>query len=196
MLKFKAGDVSAFETVMTKHQKSVMNTIFRFIGNREDAEDLTQEVFLRIYTAAKRYRPEAKFTTWLYRIVTNLCLNHRRKAGRFSTTSLDELILLEENDKAQVERSKIPGIGVKDETQLPPDVSIEKQELVASVQAAIHELPENQRLAVIFREYDGLSYQEIAQVMGCSVSAVESLLHRARGNLKAKLAPSLKEGYQ
>jgi len=178
MLKFQAGDVSAFEQLMRKHQKSVINTIYRFIGNRADAEELAQEVFLKAYNSVQKYKPKAKFSTWLYKIVTNLCLNELRRK-RFEMVSLDDLAE-ETND-------------VIDAEQIPPDIALERKELAFCVKKSVELLPEKQRMALILREYDGLSYKEIAEVMGCSVVSVQSRLQRAKANLKEKLAPYFKE---
>lgn len=178
MLKFQAGDVSAFEQLMCKHQKSVINTIYRFIGNRADAEELAQEVFLKVYNSAQKYKPKAKFSTWLYKITTNLCLNEIRRK-RLETVSLDDLAE-ETNDFI-------------DARQIPPDIALERKELAFCVKKAVESLPEKQRMALILREYDDLSYKEIAEVMRCSVASVQSRLQRAKANLKGKLAPYFKE---
>jgi len=178
MLKFQAGDVSAFEQLMRKHQKSVINTIYRFIGNGAEAEELAQEVFLKVYNSVQKYKPKAKFSTWLYKIVTNLCLNELRRK-RFEPVSLDDLAE-ETNDFI-------------DAKQIPPDIALERKELVIRVKKAVESLPEKQRMALILREYDGLSYKEIAEVMGCSVASIQSRLQRAKATLKEKLAPYFKK---
>ena len=178
MLRFRAGDVSAFEQLMHKHQKSVINTIYRFIGNRAEAEELAQEVFLKIYNSAPNYKPKAKFSTWLYKIVTNLCLNEIRRK-RVETVSLDDLA---ENPSDLI-----------DARQTSPDIALEKNTLIALIKRAVESLPEKQRMALILREYDGLSYKEIAEAMGCSVASVQSRLQRAKVTLKGKLAPYFRE---
>jgi len=172
MLKFQAGDISAFERLMRKHQKSVINTIYRFIGNRADAEELAQDVFLRVYNSAQKYKPKAKFSTWLYKIVTNLCLNELRRKS-FETIPLDDLS--EETS------------GFIDAKQAPPDIVLERKELAFRFKKSVESLPKKQRMALILREYDGLSYKEIAEAMGCSVASVQSRLQRARTTLKEKL---------
>jgi len=151
MLRSQAGDVSAFEQLMRKHQRSVINTIYRFIGNRAEAEELAQEVFLKVYNSAQKYKRKAKFSTWLYKITTNLCLNEIRRK-RLETVSLDDL----------AERAS----ELADTRQTPPDITLEKNQLAALVRKAVRSLPEKQRMALILREYDGLSYKEIAEVMG------------------------------
>ena len=178
MLKFQAGDVSAFEQLMRKHQKSVINTIYRFIGNKAEAEELAQEVFLKVYSSAERYKPKAKFSTWLYRIVTNLCLNEIRRK-RLDTVSLHAL-------------AENPG-DLIDASQTPPDIALEESNLLILIELAVKSLPEKQRMILILREYDGLSYKEIAEAMDCSVASVQSCLQRARVALKGKLAPYFRE---
>jgi RNA polymerase sigma-70 factor (ECF subfamily) len=179
MCKFQAGDVSAFEQLMCKHQKSVINTIYRFIGNRAKAEELAQEVFLKVYNSAQKYKPKAKFSTWLYKITSNLCLNELRKK-RFETVSLSLDDLGEETND------------LIDAKQIPPDIALEKNERVALIKKALESLPEKQRMALILREYNDLSYKEIAEVMRCSVASVQSRLQRAKATLKEKLAPYFK----
>ncbi|HIE27510.1 TPA: sigma-70 family RNA polymerase sigma factor [Candidatus Poribacteria bacterium] len=187
MLKFQAGDVSAFEQLMHKHQKSVINTIYRFIGNRAEAEELAQEVFLKVYNSAQKYKPKAKFSTWLYKIVTNLCLNELRRR-RLETVPLDDLA----EEIPPLSKGGKRGDFI-DAGQIPPDIALEKNELVALIKKAVESLPEKQRMALILREYDGLSYKEIAEVMGCSVASVQSRLQRAKATLKEKLAFYVKE---
>ena len=197
MLKFQAGDVSAFEQLMRKHQKSVINTIYRFIGNRADVEELAQEVFLKVYNSAPKYKPKAKFSTWLYKIVTNLCLNELRRK-RLETVSLMEGV--SQASHADDLAEEIPPLskGGKrgdfiDAGQILPDIALERKELVLRVKKAVKSLPEKQRIALILREYDGLSYKEIAEVIGCSVASVQSRLQRAKATLKEKLAFYVKE---
>lgn len=187
MLKFQAGDVSAFEQLMRKHQKSVINTIYRFIGNRADAEELAQEVFLKVYNSAQKYKPKAKFSTWLYKIVTNLCLNELRRK-RFETVSLDDLA----EEIPPLSKGGKRGDFI-DARQIPPDIALERKELAFWIKKSVKSLPEKQRMALILREYDGLSYKEIAEVMGCSVASVQSRLQRAKATLKEKLAFYVKE---
>lgn len=162
MLRFKEGDLSAFEELVKKYEKPVLNLIYRFLGNRNDTEDLTQEVFLRVYRARETWQPKAKFSTWLYRITANLCFNWRRKK---TLLSLEDL-------------SSLPSV---------TDANSENVELKKEIQKALLSLPKNQRLALIFCHYENKSYQEISELLGCSVSSVKSLIFRARQNLKQKL---------
>ncbi len=172
------GDLSAFEELVAKHQRLVLNTIFRYIGNQAEAEDLSQEVFIRVFKFAKRYRPQAKFTTWLYRIITNICLNYHRQKKRKPSVSLDSPVFIEGEELPRQ-------ISLPSDTQ--PDVILERQEKDSVIREAIDSLPEKQKMAVILQRFEGLSYGEISKIMGCSVSAIESLLFRAKQALKEKL---------
>ena len=178
MLEFKGGDKASFEALMTKYFPRVLNFIYRFVGNRELAEDLTQEVFIKVYHSAANYTPQAKFQTWLFTIAKNISLNEiRRHKGH--TISLDETFETDGNEvKRQFEDTKMAN--PKEELLLK-----EKQEIIKE---AIHSLPENQRMAVLLRRYDNFSYEEIAKTLNVSVKAVKSLLSRAKENLREKLA--------
>lgn len=171
MLRFQKGDVSAFEELLRKYQKPLVNFVYRFLHSREEAEEIAQEIFLRVYASAGSYRPEAKFSTWIYRIATNLCLNEIRKTKGVVLDSLETG-------------------GIDDEAMSLPDKSVpspqeltEYSQLVEMIKKAIDRLPPRQRLAVILNKYQGLSYREIAEVMECSEGAVKSYLHRAKENL-------------
>ncbi len=185
MLRTKDGDQTAFKELVEKHKLSVLNLCLRFTGNKPDAEDLAQDVFMRIYLAAARYEAKAAFTTWLYRIAVNLCLNYQRRKKLLTFFSIDSNHRSEEDHQR-----KIPDI-ISSER---PDTEFEKKERQQFVQKAIQSLPENQRAVVILYRYQNLSYQEIADTLETSVSAVESRLFRAKINLKKKLMPLLKEG--
>lgn len=166
MVHLAQGQVSALGQLARRHQRRVLELAFRTLGDWDLAEDIAQETFLRIYRAARRYRPQAQFTTWLYRIVVNLCLDEQRKRAKAA---------------ARLE-SAPPAEWPTSETS-----PTEKKELAELVKAAVQELPERQRLAVILHRYDGLSHAQISEVTGWSQSAVESLLVRAYANLRGKL---------
>ena len=185
MLQTKDGDQTAFKELVEKHKLSVLNLCLRFTGNKPDAEDLAQDVFMRIYQAAPRYEAKAAFTTWLYRIAVNLCLNYQRRKKLLTFFSIDSNHGSEEDHQR-----KIPDI-ISSER---PDTDFEKKERQQFVQKAIQSLPENQRTVVILYRYQNLSYQEIADTLETSVSAVESRLFRAKLNLKKKLLPLLEKG--
>jgi RNA polymerase sigma-70 factor (ECF subfamily) len=178
MMRVKTGDQSAFKSIVERYQRRVINVGYRFLGNREDAEDVAQETFLKVYLSAKSYKPRAKLFTYLYTIVTRLALNRLRKKKRLRWFSLDQL-----------ERNGEVGIGqeVPADPADQPDQSLERAEREAIVRRALDALPAAQKTAVILSRYEGLSYKRIAEVMELSVSAVESKLHRAKQTLRKKL---------
>ncbi len=175
MVKIGAGDHEAFRQLVEIHQNAVIGTVAKMLGNASEAEDIAQQVFLRIWKHARRYRPEAKFTTYLFTITRNLVFNETRRKSRKKEVSSDER---EENSHFAVE----------DRPERQPDAELLQAELQGAVDAAIAALPETQRMAVVLRRYEQLSYEEIAVVLKLSVSAVKSLLFRARTNLRDNLA--------
>ena len=180
MCKAKGGDKHAFETLVYRHQRPVLNFIFRFMGDPTEAEDLTQEVFLRVWKSAGTYQSDAKFTTWLYRIATNLCINKQR------TLRIRKWLAISQSHvpKQKTEDTFIPAGAV--ETTTPEDHLIDTEQSLHFLNA-LNALPTRQRLAIVLKIYDVLSYHEISQIMGRSVSAVDSLLIRAKKNLRKKL---------
>lgn len=177
MIRIAKGDDDAFEILVNRHQTSVLNLIFRFIGDRTQAKDLAQEVFIRVWQSAKSYEPKAKFTTWLYRITANLCFNElkskrRKKWFSFNRPDKDGEHTFEET--------------LADGAPSAEAILLEK-ERNRQISDSFQSLPDNQRMALILKRYDDLSYAEIAGIVGCSVSAVESLLIRAKRTLQEKL---------
>src|SRR6266403_5006662 len=179
MLRVRDGDTDAFRELVERHQRAVINTIHRAIGDAWEAEDLAQRVFLQVYRSAKRYQPTAKFTTWLFTITRNTILNEHRRRNRHPSESLDALQEPREPESV--------GWQPADTSTPDPAQEVVERELQDKIAEAVRELPEAQRTAVVLCRYEGLSYEEIAQVLGCSVSATKSLLHRARLTLKEKL---------
>jgi RNA polymerase sigma-70 factor (ECF subfamily) len=177
MVRIAEGNEEAFEILVNRHQASILNLIYRFIGDRTQAKDLAQEVFLRIWQSAKIYRPEAKFTTWIYRITVNLCFNELKSARRKKWFSFN---WSREDNEHTLEEV------LSDNAPSAEDLLLEK-ERSRQISDALQSLPDNQRMALLLKRYDGLSYQEIAEIIGCSVSAVESLLVRAKKTLQEKL---------
>lgn len=169
-----AGDAGAFEQLVERHQRLVVGTVARMLGNTSDAEDIAQQVFVRVWKSAKRYVPRAKFTTWLLKITRNLVFNELRRRSRHPQVPL----------QSETEEEERP---IRDEHAVAPDASLLEQELQKAIDAAIANLPETQRLAVILRRYEELSYEEIAETLDQSVSAVKSLLFRARTELRESL---------
>lgn len=182
MLRFCQGDDIAFTQLMDRNFPKVVRIIHRFVGHTQDAEDLAQEVFLRIYNARQRYVASARFDTWLYHIITNLCINHIRDNKHRQVVP----IYTQDSDH------NIQPLNLPDQSQETPSHIMMRLELCEKVKQALLALPSNQRLAVILSKYEGLSYQQIAQVMGISLEAVKSLLNRAKMNLKQLLTKNAK----
>ena len=177
MARIAKGDEDAFEILVNRHQTSVLNLIYRFIGDRTQAKDLAQEVFIRVWQAAGSYQPKAKFTTWIYRITANLCLNELKSSRR---RRLFQFLRFGEGQGNTIEEVLV------DASPSPEDLLLSR-ERSRQISDALQSLPDNQRMALVLKRYDDLSYQEIAKVIGCSVSAVESLLVRAKRSLQEKL---------
>jgi RNA polymerase sigma-70 factor (ECF subfamily) len=178
MVRIAKGDNDAFEILVNRHQASVLNLVYRFIGDRTLAKDLSQEVFIRVWQAAKTYKPEAKFTTWIYRIATNVCFNELKSARR---RRLFQFRRSNEDNERSIEETFTDGSPTAEDLLL-------ERERSRQISDALQSLPDNQRMALVLKRYDELSYQEIAQIIGCSVSAVESLLVRAKRTLQEKLS--------
>jgi RNA polymerase sigma-70 factor (ECF subfamily) len=179
MLRVKRGDRAAFRFLVERHQRAVINTIYRSIGDSWEAEDLAQRVFVQVYRAAKRYKPTAKFTTWLFTIVHNTVLNEYRRRARHAAESYEALT--QPNESGEMTR------GIADATVADPGDEVALRELQERIRAAIEKLPSQQRMAVLLCRYEGWSYEEIAKTLRCSVAAVKALLHRARVTLKEEL---------
>lgn len=169
-----AGDTAAFQELVERHQALVAGTVGHMLGNNSDVEDLAQQVFIRVWKSAHRYVARAKFTTWLLTITRNLVFNELRRRKRHAATPF---------------KSGAAGevLQVKDEHAAAPDESLLESELQRAIDAAIAELPETQRMALVLRRYQELSYDEIADVLEQSVPAVKSLLFRARTELRERL---------
>ena len=170
------GDRHAFRQLFEEYQHMVFNVCYRMSGNREEAEDLTQDVFVKIFHSIGRFRGDAKLSSWIYRIAVNTSLKRERRKKLENWISLD--FLFQEHTRSQP---------VSPEES--PDQQIEIAEKAQLVQQAIQRLPERQKTALILSRYENLSYQEIATVMETNLSAVESLLHRAKNNLAKILIP-------
>jgi len=170
----KNGVPGAFEKLVETHQKKVINTCYRFLNNREDAEEIAQEVFIEVYKAIPRFREDAKISTWIFRISVNRSLNYIKKMKR---------------KKRFDPFRKNPGTlneieQVQDSPYSQPPNQLEEEERKHILQEAMDSLPENQKTALILRTYDGFDIKEVAEIMGMSTSAVESMVHRARKNLQ------------
>ena len=183
MMRVKAGDDEAFNQLMKRHEKTVVNLVYRFTANKEITHDLAQEVFMRLYRASPRFEPRAKFFTFLYRITLNLCRNYRAKAKRRQTLSLDDA---GDGQTGATRDIEDPAGSAED--------AISRQELSVVVREAVEALPEQQREAVILQRFQGLAYEEIAEALNLSIPAVKSRIHRAKLNLQEKLTPYLERG--
>jgi RNA polymerase sigma-70 factor (ECF subfamily) len=179
MARVKEGDEDAFRELIERYERPVINMIYRSIGDAWEAEDLAQRVFVQVFRSAGRYQATAKFTTWLFTITHNTILNEYRRRSRHAVESLD--VLVERGSEGEA------GVQFTDARVTDPAQEVVERELQEKIRAAIQALPEAQRTAVILCRFEGQAYEEIAAVLGCSVSAVKSLLHRAREALKEKL---------
>jgi len=169
------GDTSAFEELIERHQSLVAGTVARMLGSNSDVEDIAQQVFIRVWKSARRYVPRAKFTTWLLKITRNLVFNELRRSKRHAHVPL-------QTDPGAEE------FPLKDEKNPAPDASLLQTELQQAIDDAIAQLPESQRMALILRRYEQLSYEEISEVLDLSVPAVKSVLFRARTELRSRLS--------
>ena len=185
MLRVKQGDRDAFTVLVEKYKQPVMNLAYRTLSDASEAEDLAQHVFLQVFKSAPRYEASAKFSTWIFTITRNLCLNEIRRRSRHPAESLDEVS--QENEDQPLRQPE----DLK--TCSPPDALLQS-ELEEKVQMALAELPEKQRTALLLCRQEDLSYEEIAELLDCSLSATKSLIHRAREALKQTLKPYLRTG--
>ncbi|MDY6934818.1 MAG: sigma-70 family RNA polymerase sigma factor [Spirochaetota bacterium] len=182
MEKFRDGDENAFRILFTRYKNRIISFCFWFCNDRDVAEELAQEVFLRVFKAVPSYRPEAKFSTWIFQIATNVCLNELRKTRyRYYMESLDSCHNSDEMGWARE---------IADRERQDPEYLLEDKERDHIVQKAISGLPEKQRIALLLRIYFGFSYQDIGLQMKCSESSVKSLIYRGRQNLKMILQKS------
>lgn len=166
MNRLASGDMAALGDIVNRYQDKILAFAYRFCNDWNQAEDIAQETFLRVYKAAGSYRPQAKFTTWLYRIVSNLCFDEKRRKS-------NAVLPLEQINSSVYSDAE--------------SSSAEKRETIDLVKKAVLELPERQRLALVLHRYENLSYEQICEVTGWSKSAVESLLVRAYANLRENL---------
>ncbi len=193
MLAVQAGDAFAFEELMTRNQNRVCAFLQRLVGNLQLAEDLTQEVFMRVYKSRESYRPDALFSTWLYRIARNVALNSLRAKSRrpellFSGATRGG------GKKAGGSTSSLSVEGsLLSRSGATPTRRVAKLEMQTIVRAAVDALGTRQREALLLARFEGMSYQEIADAMNLTPKAVKSLLSRARLNLKEALAPYVEE---
>ena len=174
IVKLKSGDNVAFAFLVDEYRKKITTLCYGFVRNQEDAEDITQEVFLEIFRSINNFRSDSSLSTWIYRISVSRSLNHIKK-NKFKQliTGIESLFTPSKNyNSPEADR---------------PDMKIENKEKAKEFQKIIDALPENQRIAFVLNKYDDLSYNQTAEVMGMSISAIESLIHRAKTNIKKQL---------
>lgn len=169
---------AAYKELVQKYQKQVINTCYRLLGNYEDAQDIAQDVFIEVYESIDKFRKEAKLSTWIYRIAVNKSLNYIKVINRRKCVKSIESFLGKENN----ETSNISAY----QSDMPNNNLI-CEERKSILQQALNKLPENQKIAFTLNKYEELSYQQIAEIMQTSLSAVESLIHRAKTNLQKHL---------
>ncbi len=189
MLRVKEGDEAAFTELVTSYQDRLVGLLYHLVSNQESAEDLAQEVFLKVYRARQGYEPTAKFATWLFRIASNLASNRRRDKGRKREVSLRT------NDSGPLGPRPAEQI-LAEKSALMPARQLDKTELREVVRAALDGLNERQRLAVLLHKFEEMSYIDIGTTLEMSPAAVKSLLSRARDNLREKLEPYIHYGTQ
>jgi RNA polymerase sigma-70 factor (ECF subfamily) len=185
MLRVKRGDRAAYAGLVEKYKQPVMNFVYRSLRDEIEAEDLAQNVFLQVYKSRSRYKQTAKFSTWLFTIARNLCLNEIRRRSRHPAESLEE---------THAENEDQPQRQYEDKKVFLPTENVLQGELAQKIEESLAELPENQRTAILLCRQEELSYEEIAGVLNCSLSATKSLIHRGRETLKEKLKPYLRTG--
>ncbi len=181
MLQFKNGDPAAFDLLFARHTPAIISFAYRFVRDRQAAEELAQEVFLRVYEGAARYQVRSRFSTWLYRIATNVCLNEIRKP-RFRAKHEPLCAGIELNCGSPAPAA-ING----------PDKLLERRAIVRVIKDVLDDVPLKQRTAFILNKYQEFSYAEVAEIMKTSEKAVKSLIHRARETLAERLKPLMPE---
>jgi RNA polymerase sigma-70 factor (ECF subfamily) len=180
MLDVKAGDEESFDLLLHKYRSPLVNFLGRMVRDRATAEDLAQEVFLRVYRARKQYSPSAKFTTWLFRIATNLALNSLRDTRH---QRMEVSIDAPANDDEDALPRELPA------REMRVDERMVEQDRIEFIRRAVLALPGKQRAAVLLHKYEEMDYAEIAKVLECSESALKSLLFRAYESLRVQLSP-------
>ena len=178
MLRVKAGDDSAFDYLVQKYRRAMISFMYRMTHNAAVAEDLAQEVFLRVYRSRGGYEPSAKFTTWLYRIATNLAVNHARDTRHERP---ENQVSLDEPDEDTGTTMDVP------DSTLSVEENILRRERLNAIRAKVQGLPERQRMAVVMHKYQQMDYRQIADVLKLSESATKSLLFRAYETLREQL---------
>ena len=183
--ELKNGNANAFKVLVEEYQNKVINICFGFVHNREDAEDITQEVFIEVYNSISHFRGDSKLSTWLYRISVNKSLDFIRRKNRKKRFARFQNLLGFERTIEEVQESKLSN----------PHTILENKETIQILNETVETLPQNQKIAFTLSKYEGFKNKEIAEVMKTSLSSVESLMHRAKKNLKEKLYDYYKNIY-
>ncbi len=173
------GDLDAFDELVRRYEGKIYGLAYRFMGNHADASDLAQDTFIRVYQALAGFRGDASFSTWLYRIAANICRDELRKRQRRRSVSIDEMI--------DASPANVPTA----DGSYSPEETVQRREVQSQVQFCLNELSSDHRLVLVMREIQGLSYEEIASALQCSMGTVKSRISRARSALKDKM---IKEG--
>jgi RNA polymerase sigma-70 factor (ECF subfamily) len=176
----RKGDPSAFSLLVSAHEKRIYNLALRMTCSPEDAMDVAQEAFLKAFTSLRDFRGDCSFSTWLYRIASNVCLDQLRKRHRVAVTSLDKPVTTCEGQAGR--QVADPGDG--------PEEMAERREVQDAVRASIESLQPEHRIVILLRDIHGLSYDEISTILNCSLGTVKSRLNRARGSLRRALSSS------
>jgi RNA polymerase sigma-70 factor (ECF subfamily) len=187
MLQVRDGDAAAFTELVLRYQNRLLTVLEHLVGSREQAEDLAQEVFVRVFKARLRYEPEAKFSTWLFTIANNIASNALRSRSRRREVGVPEGNGADSTPLSLDQLAKAASGAM-------PTRALDKAEQAEMVRSAVAALSERQRMALLLAKFEGMSYQDIAQTMDLSVQAVKSLLSRARVNLKELLTPYVEHG--
>lgn len=178
MLRLRDGDQAAFQELFAKFAPRILRYARRLVGSEARAEEVTQDVFVQVFRFRLRYRPEARFATWLFTIATNLCLNELRRPERVLKVDLWD---------RRGEEPDREGPPLPDPAAIDPEAGAASRELAVALESAIAELPPKQRAALLLSRVDGLTYRDVGEVIGCSEGAVKALLFRATHALKARL---------
>jgi len=187
MMQVRDGDAAAFTELVLRYQNRLLTVLEHLVGSREQAEDLAQDVFVRVFKARQRYEPEAKFSTWLFTIANNVASNALRSRSRRREVGVPEGNGADSTPLALDQLAKAA-------SGFMPTRALDKAEQAEMVRSAVAALSERQRMALLLAKFEGMSYQDIAQTMGLSVQAIKSLLSRARVNLKEILTPYVERG--
>lgn len=175
--KSRAGNIEAFEQLISAYERKAYNIALRIMGNEEDAKDMAQEAFIRIFKSISKFKEQSSFSTWMYRIVTNVCLDEIRKRKNSKVISMDSGI---ETDNGEIKME------LKSDSQTPEE-AFQRKENIKIILDAVNELSDDYKSVIVLREMQGFSYEEISNIMECSIGTVKSRINRARKLLKDKL---------